>query len=129
MNHYQSEVLRLRRICYSNTAHLETVIGTRKYIDQHYASDINLDLLAFVRYTSKYHLLRLFKRYYGITPRQYLIQKRIEIAKKLLAEGMSVTECCFEVGFDSPGSFSSLFKRRVGCPPSEYKKAQFSRSI
>jgi AraC-like DNA-binding protein len=52
---------------------------------------------------------------------------RIERAKKLLEQGVSVTEACFAVGFDSLGSFTSLFKRRAGVTPSEYQRRQLER--
>ena len=77
---------------------------------------------------SKYHLIRLFKRYYGLTPRQYLINKRIEKSKENLINGMSVTETCYAIGFSSLGSFSVLFKTKTGKTPAEFRKEQFSRS-
>jgi AraC-like DNA-binding protein len=79
-------------------------------------------------FTSKFHLLRLFKKYYGQTPKQYLIEKRIEKAKELLQEGETVTETCFATGFGSPSSFSTLFKSRVGLTPVEFQKKQFLQS-
>lgn len=72
-------------------------------------------------------MLRLFKKYYGITPRQYLIDKRIEKSKTLLKDGRSVSESCFDVGLESIGSFSSIFKSRTGKSPSVYQKEQLSR--
>ena len=77
---------------------------------------------------SKFHLLRLFKKHYGLTPRQYLIDKRIEKSKEQLKNGMSVTETCFAVGFESLGSFSTLFKTKTGKSPSEFQNEQLSRS-
>ena len=128
MTFYQKEISRIKKVHYSNKAQIETVIGTRHYINNNLDQEVNLDLLAHVRYTSKFHLLRLFKRYYGQTPKQYLIEKRIEKAKELLKKGVTVTETCFEVGFDSPCSFSTLFKIRTGRTPATYKKEQLSQS-
>ena len=128
MTYYEQEILRLKQTLYANQGQLDTVIATRNYINNHFDQDLNLDLLAHLRMMSKYHLLRLFKRYYGQTPHQYLIEKRLEKSKEFLRQGMSVTETCFAVGFESPGSFSYLFKQRLGISPSAYQKAQFSRS-
>jgi len=128
MTYYQEKIDEIRAKCFSNEKQLETVIAMRHFIDNNYASEINLDLLSHVGFTSKYHLHRLFKRYYGLTPNQYLVDKRIEKAKINLTEGLSVTETCFAVGFESLGSFSKLFKSRIGLSPNNYQKEQLSRS-
>ena len=126
MSFYESEIKRIRKACYSNDRQLETVIATKNYIDNHYEKELNLDFLSHIRFTSKFHLLRLFKRYYGMTPRQYLIDKRIEKSREQLKQGLSVTEACYAVGFESVSSFSLLFKARTGKAPSEFQKEQLS---
>jgi len=128
MTVYEKELNRIRGIVYSNEGQISTVIGIRNYIDNHYDVDLNLDLLSKIQFVSKFHLLRLFKRYYGVTPRQYLIDKRIEKSKEHLINGMSVTETCFAVGFESLGSFSTLFKSKIGKSPTAFQKEQFSRN-
>ncbi len=128
MTFYEKELNRINSIIYSNQEQIETVIGVRSYIDNNYNNDLNLDSLSHFRFVSKYHLLRLFKRHYGLTPRQYLIDKRIEKSKEHLINGMSVTETCFAVGFESLGSFSTLFKTKTGKSPTEYQKEQLSRN-
>lgn len=129
MTFYEKELNRINDIIYSNQEQIETVIGVRSYIDNNYDNDLNLDLLSHLRFVSKFHLLRLFKKHYGQTPRQYLIDKRIEKSKERLKNGISVTETCFAVGFESVGSFSTLFKAKTGKSPSEFQKEQLSRSI
>ncbi|MET4084109.1 AraC-like DNA-binding protein [Pedobacter sp. UYP30] len=129
MTYYHNEINRIRAECYANKGQLDTVIGTRHYITNNFDKELNLNLLSHIRFTSKFHLLRLFKRYYGQTPQQYLTDKRIENGKKLLTLGATVTETCFDIGFDSPSSFSTLFKSRVGLTPTEFqKKATFTKS-
>ncbi|MEM9822913.1 MAG: AraC family transcriptional regulator [Bacteroidota bacterium] len=128
MNDYIQELKRIKAICFSNKIQIDTAVNTKKYIDTHFAQAINLDLLAKVQFTSKYHLIRVFKKYYGLTPRQYLINKRIEKAKNILGTGKTVSETCYEVGFESVGSFSNLFKAKTGIAPSIYRKATFDKS-
>lgn len=108
--------------CYPNRGQLDAVIGTRHYINNNFDKALNLDLLSQMRLTSKFHLIRLFKRYYGQTPMQYLIDKRLEKSKELLAKGQTVIETCFDIGFESPGSFSTLFKSKFGETPSQFQK-------
>ena len=72
---------------------------------------------------SPFHFIRQFEAVFGSTPHQFRIQSRLDHARRLLAIGEhSVTEVCMEVGFSSLGSFSDLFTRRVGEPPSAYQR-------
>ena len=122
MNFYQQEINRISKICYKNEGQLQTVIRTKKFIDTHFEKELNLNLLSDSQFTSKFHLLRLFKRYYGVTPMQYLIDRRIEKATEYLNSEMTVTETCFAVGFECPSSFSTLFKNKIGVAPLEFQK-------
>ena len=95
---------------------------TRELIDSHYAQPLDLDELARTANFSRYHFLRAFRRLFHATPHEYLTRKRIERAKELLARSeFTVTEICFEVGFESLGSFSTLFHKVVGWSPSIYR--------
>jgi AraC-like DNA-binding protein len=72
---------------------------------------------------SPFHFIRIFKAVFGATPYQYQLRGRLERAKVLLATSdAAVTDICLEVGFSSLGSFSASFHRRVGVPPSAYRK-------
>jgi AraC-like DNA-binding protein len=128
MTFYQRKLKKIQAVLYKNQGQIDAIIAVKKFIDDNYANDLNLDLLSKIQLMSKYHLIRLFKKYYGLTPRQYLIDKRIEKSKKHLVSGTSVTETCFIVGFTSLGSFSTLFKTKTGKTPTQYQKEQLSRS-
>ena len=128
MNYYIQELERIKGICFSNKIQIDIAVNTKKYIDTNFDKEINLDLLAHLQFASKYHLIRVFKKYYGITPRQYLINKRIEKAKNFLKLGKSVSDTCYTIGFESINSFSSLFKAKIGMPPSIYRRATFDKS-
>jgi len=72
---------------------------------------------------SSFHFIRQFEAVFGLTPHQYRIHARLEQARHLLAAGdQSVTDVCMEVGFSSLGSFSALFKQRLGATPSGYQR-------
>jgi AraC-like DNA-binding protein len=78
---------------------------------------------------SRYHFLRLFREAFGATPHAYLTRIRVERAKALLAaDNASVTKICFDVGFESLGSFSTLFAERAGCAPSAWRRRFFQVS-
>jgi len=64
----------------------------------------------------------MFVRAFGETPHDFLTRRRIDRAKQLLArDECPVTEVCLAVGYESLGSFSSLFRSVVGRSPSEYR--------
>lgn len=103
------------------------IVQAKLFIDSYYAERIDAREIADEACYSKFHFIRTFKSIYGRTPHQYLTHVRIERAKELLEQEVSVTETCFAVGFDSLGSFTSLFKRRAGVTPSEYQRQQLER--
>ena len=95
----------------------------REFIDLCYDLPLNLDEISSHACFSRYHFLRLFRQAFNKTPHQYLVERRIERAKELLsANDLRVTDVCFEVGFQSLGSFSSLFHKSVGHPPITYRE-------
>jgi AraC-like DNA-binding protein len=103
----------------------ERLCRARRYIDECYDLPLDLTEISKQACLSRYHFLRLFRDTFATTPHQYLIRRRIEKAKELLrSRGLSVTEVCFEVGFQSLGSFSSLFRRCVGHAPINYRKRE-----
>jgi AraC-like DNA-binding protein len=124
-----------------NVTDLETLqrLGrARDFIDHCYDHPLSLDQISEKACFSRYHFLRLFRQAFHKTPHQYLIERRIEKAKELLGDHeLRVTDVCFEVGFQSLGSFSSLFHKYVGhapitaslsCANSNPPESQFSRS-
>jgi transcriptional regulator GlxA family with amidase domain len=94
----------------------------RTLLDRSCAAPDSLEQLAARLGVSRYHLIRAFRRAWGVTPHQYRTRQRIERAKALLATSdLTVTEICFAVGFQSPGSFSALFRRAAGQSPRGYR--------
>jgi len=108
----------------------QRLIRARKFIDQCYHLPLDLQQISSEACLSRFHFLRLFRQAFNKTPHQYLTQRRIEKAKELLSgSGLTVTDVCFEVGFESLGSFSSLFHKHVGHPPVTYRAIVFERRI
>ncbi|HEX9923507.1 MAG TPA: AraC family transcriptional regulator [Anaerolineae bacterium] len=101
---------------------LEQLSSVRTYIDDHYDQPLSTAELARRAHLSRYHFIRLFRRFFRETPHQYLIRQRLDQAKYLLANStLPVTDICFAVGFESIGSFSTLFHKSIGWAPSVYR--------
>jgi len=103
-------------------SNLRRAVRARDLIHASYQSALTLDGMAREAGLSRYFFLRLFSAVYGATPHDYLTGVRVDIAKRALAAGASVTETCLDVGFSSLGSFSSLFARRTGLSPRDWQK-------
>jgi AraC-like DNA-binding protein len=99
----------------------ERIVAAKVFMDENYQESIHLDEISQKAFLSPYHFHRLFSQVYKKTPHQYLTLKRIEKAKDLLSENKNVREVCNEVGFESLGSFSSLFKKEIGFAPTYYR--------
>ena len=127
MTFYRDEVTRLGKVLYPHNDLTKQIIESKHYIDKHFSEEINLDKVAGKALVSKFHFIRVFKKYYGRTPNQYLQEVRIEMAKKILAKGKSIEEVCNAIGFKSKTSFISLFKKMTGVTPLVYqnKKSNF----
>jgi len=103
------------------------ILRAKLYIDVNFSSDIDLRAVADEACFSKFHFTRLFKAIYGKTPHQYLTDVRINHATNLLADGATVKYACFAVGFDSVGSFTGLFRHRVGQTPAAFQRGVQAR--
>lgn len=94
-----------------------------KYIDAHFKEEITLDKLSEVTFLNKYHIVHSFSKYKGISPINYMIQKRIEEAKLLLVTtNIQISEIAIVVGFSSQSYFAQSFKKITGMSPIQYRK-------
>lgn len=105
---------------YPNMFMIKRIVDAKLFIDAHYAEQINLDAIADSAHYSKYHFIRHFTKAFGKSPYEYLKHVRLKHAKKLLLSDHSIQEVCFAVGYDSPPSFSNLFKKHTGISPSAF---------
>jgi AraC-like DNA-binding protein len=94
----------------------------RELIEERFTEPLSVAGLARHAGLSRFHFLRQFRRVFGTTPREQLVRVRLERARELLRRGATVTEACLGVGFSSLGSFSTLFRKRFGKPPSHFRR-------
>lgn len=117
MTFYSKEIQRINKMLYPHDDLTKQMVESKTYIDKHFSSDLNLDKISRKALVSKFHFIRLFKKYYGLTPNQYLQEVRIAKAKKLLQSGKSIDRVCTSVGFTSKTSFTTLFRKMTGITP------------
>jgi AraC-like DNA-binding protein len=97
---------------------------TVQYIRANIGKPITLEELAKHAHLSVGHFSHEFKRMTGFAPLEYVINTRIEKAKMLLLQTtLSVTDIAYEVGYESGSSLSSLFIKKIGCSPREYRRS------
>jgi len=87
------------------------------YIDTHLTEDLTIDHLSEVFFLSKYHMMRLFRQETGSSIHTYLSDRRLLLARELIAGGMSATESCFRAGWHSYSSFTRAYAKRFGTTP------------
>ncbi|MFC7394162.1 bifunctional transcriptional activator/DNA repair enzyme AdaA [Scopulibacillus cellulosilyticus] len=94
-----------------------------EYIEKHYSKTLTLETLADICHGSPYHMQRTFKRIKGITPIEYIQETRISKAKQILASSdKTVKEIGFLTGIPNTAHFATLFKKKTGYTPTEYRK-------
>lgn len=98
------------------------VLRGRDYLLSQAAESVALPDAARAACLSPFHFHRAFTQAFGVTPHQMLTRHRLERAATMLAAGAAVTDVCLAVGFESLGSFSSLFRRHFGVSPRGFQR-------
>ena len=98
--------------------------AVRRHIDLHFKEPLTLEQLAEEAHMNKYYLSHAFKREYGISPINYMISRRVEESKYLLAEtDLPMSQIAQLLGFSSLSYFSQVFRRSQNISPMEYRKS------
>jgi AraC-like DNA-binding protein len=98
------------------------LLAAKTFIDEFFLEDLNLDQLVHVSFISKYAFIRLFKTTFGISPYQYVVQKRLVYARNCLQNGMIISDVAIKTGFADTPSFSKAFKKFFGIAPTKLQK-------
>ena len=89
-----------------------------QYINHNLKEDLSVDNLSSRYYISKYHLMRKFKEETGFTLHNYIVNKRLLMARTLISEGIPVTKAALESGFSEYSTFSRAYRKQFGATPS-----------
>jgi len=105
----------------------EPAARVKKYLDLNIEKKISIGELANLNFLSPSQIIRVFKKTYGISPYDYLLQRKMELACLLLCNShLMIREIAFKIGFSDEHYFSSAFKKNIGLSPREYRKQFFT---
>jgi AraC-like DNA-binding protein len=119
----RDELPRRRDVRLFDVATFARLSRARDYLGASYRDHVPLETAAREACLSPFHFNRVFTRAFGETPHEFVTRMRIEEAKKLLlAENQSVTDICFDLGYESLGSFSTRFRSLTGLSPASFRR-------
>lgn len=99
----------------------EKISAALSYINENLTGNLSVDELAAMCYLSRYHFMRLFKQQTGCTVHNYIRQKRLVLAARLIREGMSASAAAAECGFTDYSAFHRAFSKTFGVSPGKIK--------
>lgn len=93
-----------------------------EYIEQHFKESLTVEALAHEAALSPYHFARLFRAGVGVSPARYIVEKRLEHARKLLGDtDMAISEVMLACGYSHPSHFAAAFAKRFGTTPLTFR--------
>ena len=102
--------------------------GVRLHLESHHAQRVAIADVAELARMSTFHLIRQFRRAYGLPPYMFLEQVRISRAREMLQRGERISDIAYMTGFSDQSHFTRRFKRVVGVPPGQYAKCYAPRA-
>ena len=98
------------------------LLRARDYILASLEHNISIDDIANVANMSKFHFIRQFRQQFGITPHQYVLSCRVNLARRIIESGKSLNQAAFEAGFADDSHLNRHFKRIYGLTPKRFQK-------
>lgn len=105
---------------------LNRFIKVFNYIDEHIQEKIRIRDLSALVYADDAYFSNLFKKTFGISLQQYILDKRLDRAKSMLATEMTISEIANQLNFFDAASFTNFFKKQVGMTPKDFRLKLFS---
>lgn len=91
-----------------------------RYLDEHCVDELSLEWMADRVALSPSHLVRVFRKHFGMTPHAYQINRRIQLGQRALKQGAPIADAALAAGFFDQPHFQRAFKRLVAATPGQY---------
>ncbi len=132
-SHFQSLMLNLMNVFAGEAIEVSSlragnaVRQARDLLDARYRDDVSLTEVADAVGLSRAHLIRAFKREFGMPPHGWLTDRRIRAARTLLEKGAPIADTAFDCGFADQAHLTRQFKARTGVTPAVYRNAHLDQ--
>ena len=93
----------------------------KDYLAAHVDEQVELETLAQAAGLSPFHLIRVFRKATGLTPHNWLVDRRVHLACDLLRAGMSATQAAAQCGFSDQSHLTRVFKSQLGITPGRFR--------
>lgn len=104
---------------------ISTAERIKDFIDSGLSYNVTLDDIAQHFYLNKSYIISIFSEKYGYTPKQYILQRKMQAACSMLEENhYNIAEIADMLDFSSSQHFSSSFKKKIGISPDEYRRSK-----
>jgi len=104
----------------------QAVRRAKDYLAAHVDEQVELETLARAAGLSPFHLIRVFRKATGMTPHNWLVDRRVHLACNLLREGLSATHVAARCGFSDQSHLTRVFKSRLGVTPGQFRLSKVS---
>jgi len=95
----------------------------KTYIDENINSNLSLEDISKQFLITPFHLIRIFKKELNLTPYQYILNQKINLAKELLSKNISISQVSLDTGFNDQSHLYKYFKQTFSISPKEYQKS------
>lgn len=112
----------------SNQLHHQLIVNAADYMRTHYGEKIKIEELAKEEFISVYYFIRLFKEYYGVSPYEYLVKHRINMAKEQILQMVPFEQIARNCGLGNLNNFFRIFKKHTNMTPNQYRSLYTSEN-
>ena len=106
-----------------------TLQALARYLDDHAADDLSLETLCARSGYSAGHLIRAFRQYFGLTPHAYQINRRVQLGRQALRNGVPIADAALDAGFADQAHFQRTFKKLMAATPKQYRVVSANHQI